>query len=209
MSPKDLALLHPFLYHVTEPGAWENIRKTGLLSTSCILDLYTIQGESRAIIEARRRGAEIPLEHDQHGRMVINDNVPLSENALLKCLDDGLTPSDWFLILNKRVFFWSTEESLQRHLNAKLNRNRKREIIVVDTFKLATTHAERMELSPINSGATIRKPARRGLKTFTPLSQYSYTEWRKLRGRKDTIREVTVREGVLDIKNHVVDVYQI
>lgn len=64
-----------------------------------------------------------------------------------------------------------------------------------------------MELSPINSGATLRKAARRGLKTFTPLLQYTLDEWRKLRGGRDDIREITVRNSVKDITNYIITIY--
>ncbi|KTD24241.1 MULTISPECIES: DUF7002 family protein [Legionella] len=207
MTPEELAARHPCLYHITAPGAGESIKQKGLLSTSCILDLYNIQGASRVNIELHRRPSEITLEHAQYGRIVINDNIPLTESALAKCLEDDLTPSDWLRLLNARVFFWASKQSLERHLNARLNCNRQREVIVVDTLSLAKAHAERMELSPINSGATLRKAARRGLKTFTPLLQYTLDEWRKLRGGRDDIREITVRNSVKDITNYIITIY--
>lgn len=208
MTPKELATRHPRLYHVTEPGAWNNIKQHGLLSTSHILDLYEIQGAHRTEIVGKRRPQAIALEHPQYGRVVINDNVPMSEQALLKCLDDNLTPADWLGLLSEYVFFWPDEANLQRHLQAKLNRFRSREVIVIDTVSLAEVYVECMALSPINSGSTIRKPARRGLKTFTPLLHHSFNEWRKLRGGRDDIREVVVQGTIKDITSYVLDVYQ-
>ena len=64
-------------------------------------------------------------------------------------------------------------------------------------------YAEKMELCPINSGSTIRKPARRGLETFTPLTALPYKDWQKKRGKKDKILEVTVLEGIADIEEYV------
>lgn len=209
MTPEELAIRHPQLYHVTEPEAWQNIQQKGLLPTSHILDLYEIYGEERIAIELKRRPAAIRLDHPKHGSLVINDNIPLSEHALAKCLDDGLTPSDWLQRLNDRVFFWPSEQDLKRHLNARLNRNRVREVIIVDTLRLAEAYKTHMELSPINSGATLRKAARRGLQTFTPLMQYSFSEWCKLRGRhRDAIREITVHSPIIDFGDYVLDVYQ-
>lgn len=66
-----------------------------------------------------------------------------------------------------------------------------------------------MELSPINSGSTIRAAARRGLKIFTPLLQYPFTEWRKLRNGYDNICEITVRNSIPDIVSYVSDVYHV
>lgn len=207
MTPIDLASRYPHLFHITTPGAWESIRKHGLLSTSRILDLFEVENSYRYVLESKRREKEVPLYHSQHGSLILNDHQPLSESALLKCLDDGLLPENWLNILNARVFFWPTEEHLQQHLNARFNRNRSREIIVIDAFKLAKDYAANMELSPINSGSTIRKPARRSLKTFTPLLQYPFEEWRKLRGQQDNIREVTVRGAILNIEKYVIKTY--
>lgn len=206
MTPEELAERHPKLYHVTEPGAWENIKRFGLLSTSQILDLFEIHGLERAQLETKRRATAIALQHASHGQIILNDNIPLNEKALEKCLDDHLTPADWLRLLNSRVFFWASEEKVNRHLEARLNRTRKREVLVVDTLKLAKTHSEKIELCPINSGASFRKAARRGLHTFTPMLKHPYSEWSKLRGKRDTICEVTVLDHVMDIEDHVIQI---
>lgn len=105
MTQQELAERHPRLYHVTEPGAWVSIKKRGLLSTTRLLDLFEVEKEKRKQIEEKRRPATVHLDHPIHGSVIINDNVTLSEKALLTCLDDGLAPVDWFRILNERVFF--------------------------------------------------------------------------------------------------------
>lgn len=206
MSPEDLSERHPRLYHVTEPGAWLNIKKNGLLSTSYILNMFNVGIEQRTIIETKPRPSSILLEHPLHGCVILNDNIPLSEKALAKCLDHNLLPADWLRILNSRVFFWASEEGLNRLLNAKLNRTRAREILIVDTLSLAKAHAERIEICPINSGATLRKAARRGLNTFTPLLEHSFNDWSRLRGRRDEILEITVKDHVIDIAEHILDI---
>lgn len=209
MTPQELAERHPRLYHVTEPGAWESIKKRGLLSTSSLLDLFEIKGEERKQIEAKRRPSTVQLKHPIHGSVIINDNVPLSEKALLTCLDDNLTPQDWLRILNERVFFWASKDGLDRLLGARLNRNRAREVIVVDTLSLVRTHMDAVELCPINSGATLRRAARRGLKTFSPLTKYTFDEWSRLRGRRDQILEIIVKVQVQDIANHTIEVFSV
>lgn len=209
MRPEELAARHPRLYHVTTPGAWESIRQKGLLSTTQLLDLFEIETLHRRMLEEQCRPSEVLLEHPHHGCVLLNDQIPLSEQALARCLDDNLTPSAWLRLLNERVFFWASEEGLSRHLSARLNRQRQREVIVVDTLSLSKVHAEYIDLCPINSGATIRKAARRGLRTFTPMLEYSFADWSKLRGRRDEIREVTVRRNVVDIADHTVDILQI
>lgn len=207
MTPEELAIRHPHLYHVTEPGAWLNIKQHGLLSTSRLLDLFEIDKGSREEIEEKRRPSSMTLEHPSYGRAILNDNLPLSEKALIKCLDNDLTPTDWLRILNSRVFFWASKEGLSRFLNARHNCNRAREVLVIDTLSLARAHAECVELCPINSGSTIRKAARRGLNTFTPLLWHSFNEWRHLRGQCDKILEVVVKDHVVDIAQHTLEVF--
>ena len=206
MTPEDLSARHPRLFHVTEPGAAASIRRLGLLSTSRLLDMFELPETERAALELQRRPRAVPLHHPRYGRAVLNDNLPLSERGLASCLDDGLTPTDWLRMLNDRVFFWADAEGLARLLTARVNRDRAREVLVLDTLGLARAHADQVELCAINSGATLRRPARRGLATFSPLATYSYDQWRRLRGRLDRIREVVVRGGVPDIDRYVLEV---
>jgi hypothetical protein len=209
MTPEELAVHHPRLYHVTEPGAWDNIQRNGLLSTTHLLTLFEIENSRRQELETQRRPSAVLLEHRNYGCAILNDQFPLSERALLHCLDDNLTPSDWIRLLNARVFFWASEEGLNRHLGARLNRQREREVIVIDTLSMAKTHSDRMELCAINSGATLRKAPRRGLNTFTSMLHHNYKDWCKLRGRHDKVREVTVHDHVLDIASHTVEILRI
>jgi hypothetical protein len=204
MTPEELAARHPYLYHVTTPGAWALIEKLGLLSSTELLRNFGYEAGDAQKLTAKRRPAEVPISCALHGNATLNDNSPLNEAALAKCLDDGLTPDDWLSMLNARVFFWADRNGLARLMNAQFNRGRAREVLVFDTLGLASAHARRMELSPINSGATIRKPARRGFSTFTPLLAKRYPDWRKQRGGNDKILEITVTCGVPDIARYLV-----
>ncbi|MEM6886240.1 MAG: hypothetical protein AAF571_14545 [Verrucomicrobiota bacterium] len=205
MTPEDLASIHPNLYHVAEPDAWPMIKRHGLLSTFAALDLFGVDHEKRKEITEFCRTETVAITHHNHGRIVINDNKPMSEKALHKCLDNGLTPKDWLKILNRRVFFWSSKEGLDRLLNARMNQGRERLVLVFDTLRLAKAHKLQMEICPINSGSTIRKPARRGMHTFTPLPEMTYKAWRKKRGKNDKILEVTVLNHVPNVQNFVTE----
>jgi len=204
MILEKLAKRYPRLYHVTTPGAWLNIKKHGLWSTSHILDQFGIKGIQRTLIETKRRTSEIALEHPLYGYIVINDNLPLNEQILKNCLNDGLAPEDWLCMLNTRVFFWPNKEKLERLLAARGNKNRLREVIVVDTLSLLKKHAKRIELSPINSGSTIRKAARRGLNTFIPLIQ---NDGRNFFEHHSQVCEIVVRDYIHDISEHTVEVF--
>jgi len=209
MTPEDLSSRHPRMYHVTLAGAWERIRDHGLMTTDQLLDQFEVVGEDRALIGRTRRPAAVTLHHPRHGTAVINDQLPMTEAALAKCLDDALAPADWLARLNKRVFFWSDENGLSRLLGARTNRSRALQVLVVDTLGLATAYADRIELSAINSGSTMRKPARRGLSTFTLLRDLSYDAWSRKRGGRDKILEITVLDGVPDIAAFVLEVREV
>ena len=198
MTPEELAAIHPELFHVTGRGSWETIARLGLLSTRAAVELFSPPDHVRRAALRHRRAKSITLSHETHGTLTLNDQLPLSEKALRSCLDDGLEPRDWLSILNERVFFWADRSGLGRMLNARMNRDRSRDILVFDTLALAKAHADCMELCPINSGSTIRRPARRGKATFTPLLRHGYAEWRQLRGRRDHILEIAVRYVVRD-----------
>lgn len=207
MTPDDLAALHPRLYHLAAPDALEGVVRHGLLPTSRLLDLFGTPDDQRDAIEGRRRPSSVTLSHPTHGSAVITDNIPLSEIALAGCLDDDLTSADWLRMLNRRVFFWPDEKSLAGLLGARANAGVAKRVLVFDTLGLARRYAEAVELAAFNTGNTRRRPVRRGLSTFTPLLRHSYSDWRRLRGRVDIIREVTVVGGVPDAADHLIDHY--
>lgn len=101
MTPEALAVLHPRLYHATEPGAHRSIRRHGLLSARAILDRLDIEGDERVRLLERRRPAAVRLSSAERGQFMLNDNLPLTEKAFQRCLDDGLTPADWLRCLNR------------------------------------------------------------------------------------------------------------
>lgn len=209
MTPEELAEKFPRLYHITTPGASDSIKKHGLLSTIHLLDKFEVTGERSLQLTEELRHEEVPISHPVHGSAILNDQCPMSVKALKGCLDDDLTPEDWARMLNERVFFWPTREACDRHLHAKGNNGRSREVIVVDTLRLLKDYADKVELCPINSGCTVRKAARRGLKTFTPITSMSFVEWTKLRGGRDTVTEIVVRKEVDNIAEYIVDIFTV
>src|SRR5438552_474742 len=92
---------YPVLFHMAENGSWDSIARNGLLSTSALLDLFEVPSSVRETIESARRAESIPIQHPRHGQAVIRDNKPLSESALISCLED-MTPQEWYRLLNAR-----------------------------------------------------------------------------------------------------------
>src|SRR5260370_39970087 len=75
------------------------------------------------------------------------------------------------------------------------------------TLSVVNAYHSQVELAAINTGSTIRRPARRGLSTFAPAHQHTYQEWRRLRGGRDQIKELTVIDGVRDVDVHMTGYY--
>ena len=145
------------------------------------------------------------MQHALIGHVEINDNKPLHESKLARVLDDGLTPPDWLRMLNARVFFWAREEGLLTLSSAAANRARPRLVLVVDTLRLARVYAAWIDLSPINSGATLHQPVRRGKATFTPMQAMPFPAWRRRRGRLDHVKEVALRCDIPDVADFIVE----
>lgn len=206
MTPKELASDYPCLYHIAEAGMWPMIERHGLLTSVQLLALMGTPKHRADELVKQRRPEAVALSREGVGRVFLNDNVPLHESKLARCLDDGLTPSDWLLMLNSRVFFWATADRVHRFLGATGAKGRNREVLTFDTLRLASACAASVELCPINSGSTAHNPTRRGLATFTPLTLHSMDQWRRLRGRKslDKVAEVVVRDGVPDAQRFLI-----
>ncbi len=200
----ELSERFPLLYHMAQLGSWPSIRQHGLLSTSALLDLFEKSGDERFRIEACHRPDSIPICHPVHGQAVIRDQKPMSDPSVRKALaGSGLEPADWYRELNSRVFFWLTEERLDRLMNARAYRNKRHHVLVIHTRSLVERHEHRVMLSAINSGCTIPFPHKRGQETFRRIADYPYAAKRRSR---DPIVELAVDYSVPDIRDFVTEV---
>ena len=200
IDKEELAERYPRLFHMTAAGSWPSIARHGLLGTSALLDLFRVPEEVRLQLETRHRPESVPI---CGGRAVVRDQKPMSDAGLYKCLCDGLTPREWYRMLNSKVFFWVTRERLEKMLNARAYKKKWHTVLVVDTESLLADYLERVTLSHINSGATLFKPTPRGRNTFLPPDKYPFQRRRKERGASDAIAELAVDHSVPDIRKHV------
>jgi hypothetical protein len=205
----DLVQHFPRLWHMAEDGSFESIKAHGLLSTSSLLNLYGINGADRAALESRRRPESVTISKDGLPDAIVRDQKPMTESALKKCLADDITPEQWFEILNDRAFFWLSRERLRGLLGARAYRGRPQTVLTVDTASLLNSHRDRVELSPLNSGATIYNPQPRGRDTFRSVEDYAFDDRRKTRPVDKSVVELVVREGVPDIANHLIAAHRI
>lgn len=194
MTPKLFAEMHPRLYRLAMADAHVGIARHGLLTAQ---DAADRAGEP---LPETPRPTALKMTLPDGTPIWITDNRPLSFTKLAPVLDDTLTPQDWFAMLNTRVFFWPDRKTGAGNLKARLSRGYDSEWQVYDTEKLLSPVWDRAEIAPINTGATIHQPARRGLATFAALDGLDFQAWRRSRGKRspDVVKEVTVRGSIPD-----------
>lgn len=113
------------------------------------------------------------LEEAGNGSVVIRDQKPLPPARLATCLEDGLTPEDWYRRLNSRVFFWLSEARLERLLGARAYRAEAQTVLILATGPLVRKYEPQIELSPINSGAVFPIARPRGARTFRSIADFT------------------------------------
>jgi hypothetical protein len=209
VNEADLVKHFPRLWHMAEDGSFESIKEHGLLSTSSLLDLYGVTGRRRIALESERRPESVIISKSGLPNAIVRDQKPMTESALKKCLAKDLCPKQWFEILNGRAFFWLSRDRLRGLLGARAYRGRPQTVLTVDTASLLEAHRERIELSPLNSGATIYNPQPRGRDTFLTVKRYPFDERRKTRPADKSIVELVVQGGVPDISDHLVAAHRI
>lgn len=204
ITAEEFARSYPTLYHMAEANSWPSILTHGLLSTTALLDLYGVNGKERLAIESSRRPDSVVISHPKYGSAVIRDQKPMREAALARCLKD-CTVREWYELINRKVFFWVTEERVNTLLHAKAYRDRHHLVISVKTALLLERYKS-AALSPINSGSTIYRPVPRGLATFQPLHSYPYEYRRRSRGLRGAIAEIAFDYSVPDLSAFVLKV---
>ena len=207
MQIDDLVSRYPRLYHMAEDGSWNAIQRDGLLSTGALLDHYQVDSDTRRRLYSQHRPESTTITHPVYGHAVIRDQKPMDDRGLERALQGALTPKAWYELLNDRVFFWLTEERLNRLLSARAYRSRRHTVLTVDSDSLVRRYADQITLSPINSGCTKPMPQPRGLGTFRRIADYPFEAMLQKRGaRGDPVVELAVDGGIPDIRDHVIRV---
>jgi hypothetical protein len=94
---------------LAEAANWPSIQQHGLLSTRVLLDRIGAHGSNRTAFEQEHRPNRAILATG----LVIRDQKPAPPAALERCLV-GITPSQWYELLNSKVFFWFDLERFNR-----------------------------------------------------------------------------------------------
>jgi len=209
VTENELVSLYPRLWHMAHDGAWPALRDHGLRSAAAILDLYNVHGEERTRLLRVRRPQSVPIVARGLPGAVLRDQKPMDDGRLAGCLQDGLTPADWYENLNSLSFFWLSKSRIWKLLKARAYRNVPQTVLTLDTESLVNAHRDRIRLSPINSGATLFNPQPRGLGTFMSLADFPYAERARSRARENNVVELVVNHSVPDLVDHVLAVHRV
>lgn len=103
----------------------------------------------------------------RHGPMTLSHEQPLLADA--SQAGDFLSSGslhDWALQLEERVFFWSRQ--MRASYAKALGDMADLKVLALDAGALFDGYADHLDLAPINSGAALRRPARRGPWLYVP-----------------------------------------
>jgi hypothetical protein len=193
--------LPSLLFHLAEDCNQRSIEQLGLLSASDLIERAGLA----AVWHKRHRPHRLVLPSG----VVLRDQKPMPPATLKGCLR-GMTPEEWYRLLNSKIFFWIDLERLNRQRNAC---GRFTQILyVVKTEKLLERYAASVALTPINSGNARRRPAARGAKTFVPYLDWVERGWQaeqhdeRTRPRSYAPVEFTVSRAIPDWMDFVHEV---
>lgn len=203
MDTASFAQRYPTLFHMASEDSWPMIRRHGLLSTRAVVELYDPDPSVKAAILGGVRRSSFVLDDPGLGRIVVRDQLPLK--FLNECLHDGVTPQQFLDALNGRVYFWVSEQRVERLLGARVYRTKRHLILHIDTAALLKAHRRAVELAAYNTGsAHVPGVPKRGPDVFVPFDDYPFDYWRRKRGRSgEAVVELTVPGAVPDVVSFV------
>jgi hypothetical protein len=157
--------------HLVDARNWASVQATGLLSARRLMErAYGGQSEQQA--PWRRHRAATTVLPDG---VVIRDQRPMPPAVLARCLGDGLTPEDWYELLNSKVFFWLDPDRLNRQRRAC--RAAAQLVLTIDAERLLKRYGPIASVSPINLGNAMRAPAWRSATTLVAYDRWVADGW--------------------------------
>jgi uncharacterized protein DUF7002 len=192
-------------FHIADAENWPSIRRSGLFSASRLIARDRLEGDAALPFAGHRAtGMRLP------SGVLIRDQSPMPPEALRRCLDPGLTPQDWYDLVNSKVYFWLDRDRLERHLAAC--GARAQILVAVDLPALVERHGQAAFLTPFNVGNARRRPASRGRRSFVPMAAWLTDRWRSEaepgrppRSASHPPAEIAIEDSVPDVMDFVLD----
>lgn len=155
-------------YHLADIRNWKAIQAHGLLSTQRLAELSTNVDGSML------RQHRPDRKYLDHGAF-ISDQSNMQRKSLERALRSGVTPEDWFELLNSKVFFWLDLDRLNCHRAAC--KGQKQVVLAIDAGRMLDEYAPLASVTPIHSGHAMRTAAPRNLTTFVPYKAWVESGW--------------------------------
>jgi hypothetical protein len=198
MDVEELIARHPRVFHTMSATAWPSVQRHGLLSTQRLIDLFGLNAAARDRLLSAPRKQSTVLRAPGLPPAVIRDQKPMK--FITEKIDPQSSLTEYLASINSRVFFWASPERLDRLRQAKEYRTEDQVVLHVDTRTLIERHGPRIELGRLNSGAVTQKNhPLRGHRSWSPIPDYPYDQYRRQYGRDGALVEVTVLDAVPDI----------
>ena len=167
-----------YFYHFVEPANLASIRRHGLLSTERLLKQSGMGIKESEEFLTSHRPESVTLDNG----VIIRGQEPMPPALLERALREGMTPADWYRLLNSFVFLWANRERVTRHQRAFVDRPQL--LLVFDAKRLLKELGDEIFVSPINSGNARRKAAARSTKLFVPYHSWIEQGWAEIDGEK-------------------------
>jgi hypothetical protein len=175
---EQLAKRFPNVWHVTFAGGWHGIQSHGLLRTIDVAPLGCEELRPEVTRVEAPDGLHITLRNQLRSRI---DPTPSL---------DGVTPSEWWRLVNSRVYFFCRQSHADELVESCLRQNLVQEVIKLRTRSALEFVADNVEVTTVNVGVFPRtKGPSRGPNNFVPLGEYPVADAAK-------IREITVAARV-------------
>jgi hypothetical protein len=173
MTPDQFLDRCKFVCHVGPIGIWEQIAKHGFRTAEqLILESDLSEDERQRLLSTPRRES-IRLSV-KGGEVLLRDQGPLfARKNLTSVLGDGLDVSDWVRLLNRRVFFFTDQLSMQKLRDKYIELDGAQEVIWLSPLRVIRMEGLCLELTNQNSGAIARRRGPQKMAdTFVPFSSF-------------------------------------
>jgi hypothetical protein len=195
MFKDDFVQKYKTVFHLAEAGTWSKIKEHGLLSTQKLVERHPFTDAERTKILTECRRSPI-----RKFGITIRDQKPMREKMLRRVLKDGITPSEWYRFLNRKVFFWTTEDRLSRFFATY--KEERCLVLAIPSVRLLDRYENDISLCRINSGTVRSVTHYRDFKSFMPFKDF-------VESSRNRPVELTIPLAVYDIRELVSSVKEV
>jgi hypothetical protein len=189
-----LARRFPNLWHVTFAGGWNGIQRHGFLRTIDVLPGCCGAQRTEPTSVELADGTQIMLRDQLRTRVDPTRSL------------DAITPSEWWRLVNSRVYFFCREREVDRLVGSYLGRQLAQEVIKLRTKPALEVLTDQVEVTTVNVGVFPRtRGPSRGRNSFVPLADYAVVDTAKLREVTIVARMPVVSSAITSVVRHDVD----